>query len=98
MRATSLRSVLTNYTALQLLWERAKNSTSNPTIKGRIIGVESQFKTFSFYFGVHLAELQTDNLSNTLQPTSVSAIEGANMASMTVKMLQVICSLLGSYA
>ena len=95
VRAASLRSVLTNYTALQLLWERTKDSTSDPTIKGRIIGVESQFKTFSFYFGVHLAELilkHTDNLSKSLQSTSMSAIEGANMASMTVKTLQVIRS------
>ena len=65
VRAASSRSVRTNYMALQLLWERTKDSTSDPTIKGRIIGVESQFKTFSFYFGVHLAELilkHTDNL------------------------------------
>ena len=95
MRAASLRSILTNYTALQLLWERTKDSTSDSTIKGRIIGVESQFKTFSFYFGVHLAQLilkHTDNLSKSLQSTSMSAIEGANMASMTVKTLQVIHS------
>ena len=57
VHAASLRSVLTNHTALQLLWERMKDSTSDPTIKGRIIGVESQFKTFSFYFRVHLAGL-----------------------------------------
>ena len=57
VRAASLKSVLTNYTALQRLWETSKDSTSDPTIKARIIGVESQFKTFSFYFGIHLGEL-----------------------------------------
>ena len=68
-----------------------KDSTSDPTITGRIIGVESQFKIFSFYFGVHLAELilkHTDNLSKSFQ----SAIEVANMASMIVITLQVIRS------
>ena len=49
--AASLKSILSNYAALQQLWENAKDSTSDPTIKGRIIGVEFQFKTFSFFFG-----------------------------------------------
>ena len=95
VRAASLKSVLTNYVALQELWEKTKESTSDPTIKGRIIGVESQFKTFSFYFGVHLAERilkHTDNLSKTLQSTSMSAAEGAHVAALTVKTLQLIRS------
>lgn len=97
--AASLKSVQMNYTALQQLWERTKDSTSDPTIKGRIIGVAYQFRTFSFYFGVHLAELVlrhtctcTDNLSKTLQVTSMSAAEGAHVAVMTVKTLQSIRS------
>ena len=95
MHAASLKSVLTNYTTLQQLWEATKDSTSDPTIKGRIIGVESQFKTFSFYFGVHLAVLilkHTDNSSKMLQSTSMSAAEGAHIAAMIVKTLQSICS------
>lgn len=95
VRAASLKSVLTNYKALQQLWETTKDSTSDPTIKGRIIGVEFQFKTFSFYFGLHLASLilkHTDNLSKTLQSTSMSVTEGAHIAAMTVKTLQSIRS------
>ena len=30
--AASLKSILTNYTALQLLWERTKDSTSTPPL------------------------------------------------------------------
>ena len=95
VRAASLKSVLTNYIALQELWEKTKESTSDPTTKGRIIGVESQFKTFSFYFGVHYAERilkHTDNLSKTLRSTSMSATEGTHVAALTVKTLQLIHS------
>ena len=93
VRAASLKSLLSNYIALQHLWETAKDSTADPTIKGRIIGVQSQFKTFSFFFGVNLAELalkHTDNLSKTLQSTSMSASEGAYIAAMTVKTLKLL--------
>ena len=91
IRAASLKSLLSNYVALQQLWETVKDSTADPTMKGRIIGVQSQFKTFSFFFGVNLAELvlrHTDNLSKTLQSTSMSASEGAHIAAMTVTTLK----------
>ena len=93
VRASSLRSLLTNYQVLQQLWEVAKDSTSDPTIKSRIIGMEYQFQKFSFLFGVHLAELilkHTDNLSRTLQATSMSASEGSAVAVMTVSTLQTL--------
>ena len=49
--------------------------------------------TFSFFFGANLAELvlkHTDNLSKTLQSTSMSASEGAYIAAMTVKTLKLL--------
>jgi len=85
--------MLSDYAALQQLWELAQDSTSDPTIKSRIIGVKSQFKKLSFFFGVHLAYLvlrHTDNLSKTLQATSMSASEGAHIAAMTVTTLQTL--------
>ena len=88
VRAASLKSLLSNYVALQQLWETVKDSTADPTIKGRIIGIQSQFKTFSFFFGVNLAELvlkHTDNLSKTLQSKSMS---GAHIAAMTLTTLK----------
>ena len=48
-------------------------------MKVRIIGVESQVKTFSYLFGILLAEqilTPTDNLSKSLQKTDISAEEG----------------------
>ena len=47
IRANSLKPVLDNYSVLQELWEVSKSHTNDPTIKGRIIGVESQLITFS---------------------------------------------------
>ena len=91
VRAASLKSLLSNYAALQQLWETLKNSTPDPTIKGRIIGVQFQFKTFSFFFGANLAELvlrHTDNLSKTLQSTSMFASEGDHIVAMTLKTLK----------
>ena len=45
----------------------------------RIIGVEAQFKTYAFFFGVHLGYLilkHTDSLSQALQSPKLSASEG----------------------
>lgn len=66
--AASLKSILTNilYSSTAVVGKNERlhlDSTSDPTIKGRIIGVVSQFQTF-LYIGVHLAQLilrHTDN-------------------------------------
>ena len=90
VRAASLKFVLDNYLALQQLWDISKDTASDPTVKARIIGVEAQFRTFSFFFGLHLGELvlrHTDSLSKALQSTTMSAAEGDHTAEMTVKTL-----------
>ena len=91
VKAASLKSVLGNYKALQQLWETSKDAVTDPTMKARIIGVESQFRTFPFFFGLHLGELvlrHSDNLSKALQATNMSAAEGAHTAEMMVRTLQ----------
>ena len=55
--ANSLKSVTDNYAVLQTFWEIAKDQTSDTSIKARIIGEEAQFKTYAFFFGVHLGHL-----------------------------------------
>ena len=70
VRAASLKSVIDNYQVLQELWSVSKKQTTDTSIKARIIGVEAQFSTFRYLFGVCLGELilrHTDNLSKTLQ-------------------------------
>ena len=43
VRAASFKSVIDNYVVLQKLWEESINKVTDPSIKARIIGVESQF-------------------------------------------------------
>ena len=69
VRANSLKSVIDNYKVLQELWESSQDETSDTSIKARIIGVETQFKTYAFFFGVHLVYLilkHTDSVSQAL--------------------------------
>ena len=93
VRANSLKSVIDNYAVLQTLWETSKDETSDTSIKARIIEVEAQFKTYAFFFGVHLGYLilkHTDSLSQTLQSPKLSASEGQRIASMTVTTLETL--------
>ena len=93
VRVNSLKSVLDNYIVLQELWEQAKDEVSDPSIKSRIIGVQTQFKTFQYFYGVILGELilkHSDNLSKTLQSPKLSASEGQHVAEMTVRILQTL--------
>jgi len=87
VRATSFKSVIDNYVALQKLWEESIDQVSDPSIKACIIGVESQFKTFRIYFGIQLGHLilqHSDNLSKTLQSDSLCAVAGQKIATMTI--------------
>ena len=91
VRAASLKSVLKNYAVLQELWDLSKDDASDPSMKARIIGVEAQFRTFKYYFGIQLGFLllqHSDNLSKTLQSSRISASEGQRVAAMTVTTLQ----------
>ncbi len=64
-------------------------------MKARINGVASQMKTFDYYFGIclgHLILKHSDNLSRALQKSDISASEGQEVASMTLKVLKSIRS------
>ncbi len=64
-------------------------------MKARINGVASQMKTFDYYFGIclgHLILKHRDNLSRALQKSDISASEGQEVASMTLKVLKSIRS------
>ena len=41
VREASLKSILDNYTVLQELWEVSKNYSTDPSMKARIIGVQT---------------------------------------------------------
>lgn len=95
VRAESLASIIENYTELQVLWERALESTSDTEMKARIRGIESQMEKFRFVFGLLLSEMvlrHCDKLSQTLQSPNLSSVEGHEIAMLTVKTLQTLRS------
>ena len=76
---------------LQELWEECLESKLEGEIRVHIIGANHQMTTFEYYFGVKLGSLllkPSDNLSKTLPKTKLSAAEGQNFASLTVKTLE----------
>ena len=87
--------VLDNYTALQHLWDECLETRLDTEVKARVIGVKSQMETFCYYFGVCLGECvlrHADDLSRTLQSSSMSAADGQKVAALTVKTLESIRS------
>ena len=64
-------------------------------MKATIQGVSNQMDTFQFLFNLLLSELilrQTDKLSQTLQTPALFIVKGHEVAMLTVKTLQTICS------
>jgi len=91
----SCQFIKVNYKVLQELWESSQDETSDTPIKAGIIGVETQFKTYAFFFGVHLGYLilkHTDSISQTLQSPKLSASGGQHVTSMTVTTVQTLWS------
>ena len=50
--ASSLQSVLDNYTVLQELWEEAVEIVSDSEARARIVGVSAGMATFDYLFGI----------------------------------------------
>ena len=78
VRADALQSIISNYEFLQKLWLESLDFVKETEMKCRIQGVASCMKTFDF-FGTVFGELllrHSDNLSRTLQSSSMSAAEG----------------------
>ena len=93
VKADGLKSIITNFEALQLLWECSLATVKDQEMRARIYGVKSCMQSFDFLFGVILGELllrHSDNLSRTLQSPKISAAEGQQIASMTLKTLQTL--------
>ena len=92
VREDSLESVVANYNSLLQLWEESLESGRlEPDVKARIIGVKTVMQNFRFLYGLTLSETVlklTDNLSKTLQHTSLSAAAAQKIASMTITTLE----------
>ena len=93
VRALSLESVRRNFTALQTTWEEALDVVKDTEVKARITGVAAKMKEFDFLFGLMLAEKilkHTDNLSKTLQSTSMTAADSYHVATLCNEVLSQI--------
>ena len=88
VRAQALQSIISNYSALQHLWEEALTFVKDTEMKSRILGVSS---CMHYFFGICLGELLLKH-SKTLQASKMSDSEGQVIAKMTVKTLQSIRS------
>ena len=76
---------------LREAWQEAVSIVQDPEVVGRLNGIAAIMEKFEFYYGVTLGELilkHTDNLSKTLQHKTISAAEGQECASLTLRTLQ----------
>lgn len=93
VRANSLQSILDNYSALQNTWEITLEGRLDTEMKSRVLGVKAQMETFDYFYGIHLGKLvlkHADNLSKTLQSSTISAAEGQRVAGLTLSALKKI--------
>lgn len=95
VRAAALASISENYLALRDTFCLAQNESRDSEMRARIGGVSKQMETFDFFFGIELGRMvinMADNLSASLQGSSVSASEGQNLMCMTVTTLESVRS------
>ncbi|KAJ8322013.1 LOW QUALITY PROTEIN: hypothetical protein KUTeg_000484 [Tegillarca granosa] len=88
-------SVIQIYNILQDVWEEALDYVKALEMRSRIRGVSLYMQTFEFLFGTILRETllrNCDNLSKALQKERLSASEGNNLSSLTVRTLKKIRS------
>ena len=82
VKAKSLLSVLHNYTVLQELWECCLTSNLNPELKSR--------NNRSICSNGERIMKKVDNLSKTLQNSTISAIEDHKVAELTIVTMEMI--------
>ena len=91
----ALTSIAENYQALQATWSAASDETRDSEMRARIGGVAAHMEHFNFFFGVKLGRKIlhiVNNLSRTLQSVTMSACEGQELVSVTIRTLQSIRS------
>ena len=90
-RGETLEDILANHSELMELWEISLQTVKESEMRSRIIGAQTVMNTFKYMFGCKLGHLllnMTDNLSKTLQSTTMTAAEGQHLTSLTVKALK----------
>ena len=75
-----------NYTVLQDLWDAVLEITLEPEVRSHIIGVKAQIESIHFSFGVCVGK-HVNNLSTTLESSTISSAEGQREAELTISTL-----------
>ena len=95
IRHETLSSIMSNYETFFAFWEEILEDRLDSETRARVHGLNSQMRTFNFYFGLkllHTVLMHADNLSRTLQSTKMSAAEGQHIARLTLTTLSKIRS------
>ena len=92
VRGKCYKKIIGTYNALFELWRHTLDEGRLTTdVKARIIGCYNQMTKFDFYFGLHLGQKfysLTDNLSQALQQSKMSAISGQRLARLTISTIE----------
>ena len=73
------------------LWGWAQGSVSDSDMKARIMGVQTEIQTFSFFYGLQLAIValsHSDNLSSSLQRAELCAVDAQKNAKLSSRVFQ----------
>ena len=94
VRATYLQRVINNYEAPMKVWIHClDNGEMESELKGRIIGVKIQIKSFELYFGLHLGTWcysHIDNVARSVQNKGMSACSSKRLANLTMQTLETL--------
>lgn len=93
MHAVSLENIRVNYQTLEATWEEALTVVRESMVKARINGVAAVMNSFKFLFGLMLAERilkHTDNLSRTIQASSMPAVEARSLSRLCIAVFEKI--------
>ena len=93
VRAESMKAILNNWVALQQVWDESLDGNLEPEIKGSIFCVKSQMTTFDCFYGVTISQLvlrDSDNLSKTLQKSSLTSCQRKEIADLTLQTINLL--------
>ena len=83
-----MKIILDNWVALQQVWDESFDGNLEPEIKSRIFCVKSQMTTFDCFYGVTILQLvlrDSDNLSKTLQKSSLTSCQRKEISNLTLQ-------------
>ena len=91
VRGETSASLINNHKELMELWEKTLETSLNTEMKARVLGAQSAMRKFNFLFCCILSKKvlsSTDNLSRALQSPKISAVDGQNLATQVVRILE----------